>query len=56
MRCAYCGNGAKGTREHIISCSVLDLFPECFATTAADGKTYQVDYYNLDLILLRKLN
>lgn len=22
-----------------------------FATTAADGKTYQVDYYNLDLIL-----
>lgn len=22
-----------------------------FATTASDGKTYQVDYYNLDMIL-----
>lgn len=22
-----------------------------FATTAADGKTYQVDYYNLDIII-----
>ncbi|MBV6427652.1 MAG: hypothetical protein KIPDCIKN_02174 [Haliscomenobacter sp.] len=22
-----------------------------FATTAADGKTYQVDYYNLDMII-----
>ena len=22
-----------------------------FATTAADGKTYQVEYYNLDMIL-----
>lgn len=22
-----------------------------FATTAADGKTYQVDYYNLDVII-----
>lgn len=23
----------------------------CFATTAADGKTYQVEYFNLDAIL-----
>ena len=22
-----------------------------FATTAKDGKTYQVDYYNLDMII-----
>ena len=22
-----------------------------FATTASDGKTYQVDYYNLDIII-----
>ena len=32
MNCAYCGKVAKKTKEHIISCSVLDLFPECFAT------------------------
>lgn len=32
MKCAYCGNEAKGTKEHIISKSVLDLFPECFIT------------------------
>ncbi|TJX15454.1 hypothetical protein E9840_02700 [Tissierella creatinini] len=32
MICAYCGQEAKGTREHIISCAILDLFPECFAT------------------------
>ncbi|MEL7601827.1 MAG: hypothetical protein AAGU77_01600 [Bacillota bacterium] len=30
--CAYCGQEAKGTKEHIISCAILDLFPECFAT------------------------
>ena len=30
--CAYCGNDTKGTKEHIISCAILDLFPECFAT------------------------
>ena len=32
MKCAYCGKEAKGTREHIISCAILDLFPECCAT------------------------
>lgn len=32
MKCAYCGNEAKGTKEHIISCSILDLFPECYIT------------------------
>lgn len=32
MKCAYCGKEAKGTREHIISSSVLDLFPECYLT------------------------
>jgi len=30
--CAYCGSESKGTKEHIISCGILDLFPECFAT------------------------
>ena len=30
--CAYCGQEARGTKEHIISCAILDLFPECFAT------------------------
>lgn len=32
MKCAYCGKEAKGTKEHIISCAVLDLFPECHLT------------------------
>lgn len=32
MICAYCGQEAKGTREHIISCGILDIFPECFVT------------------------
>ena len=32
MKCAYCGNEAKGTKEHIISCAILDLFPECYIT------------------------
>lgn len=32
MICAYCGENKKGSKEHIISCSVLDLFPECFVT------------------------
>lgn len=30
--CAYCGQEAKGTKEHIISCTILDLFPKCSAT------------------------
>ena len=32
MVCAYCGKEAKGTKEHIISCAILDLFPECYIT------------------------
>lgn len=32
MKCAYCGVEAKGTKEHIISKSVLNLFPECYLT------------------------
>ncbi|PJI06553.1 MULTISPECIES: hypothetical protein [Clostridium] len=32
MKCAYCGRNAKGTKEHIISCAILDLFPECYIT------------------------
>lgn len=32
MKCAYCGKEGKGTKEHIISCAILDLFPECFLT------------------------
>lgn len=32
MKCAYCGIEAKGTKEHIVSCAILDLFPECYIT------------------------
>ena len=32
MKCAYCGNEAGGTKEHIISSAILDLFPECYIT------------------------
>ena len=32
MICAYCGEERKGTREHIISKGILDLFPECNLT------------------------
>lgn len=38
MKCAYCSNEAKSTREHIISSSVLDLFPECFLTVDENRK------------------
>jgi len=34
-------------REEINEFSVVAIF----ATTAADGKSYQVEYYNLDMIL-----
>lgn len=44
MKCAYCGEEAKGTKEHIISCSILDLFPECYLTTdSIRNKIYQGD-------------
>ncbi len=32
MKCAYCGNEAPATKEHIISSAILDLFPECYLT------------------------
>ena len=32
MVCAYCGKEAKGTKEHIVSSAILDLFPECYIT------------------------
>lgn len=44
MKCAFCGKDAKGTREHIISCSILDLFPECYITfDEKRNKIYQDD-------------
>ena len=30
MKCIYCGQDKKPSREHIISAAVLDLFPECY--------------------------
>lgn len=36
MICAYCGSDSKKTREHIISKSVLDLFPECDLTFSSN--------------------
>ena len=48
------GRDSKTIRKHINNA----LQEECdnsvvakFATTASDGKTYQVDYYNLDMII-----
>ncbi|KEH95237.1 hypothetical protein Z964_09180 [Clostridium novyi A str. GD211209] len=44
MICAYCRKEAKGTKEHIISCSILDLFPECFLTIdSIRQKVYPAD-------------
>jgi len=42
--CAYCGKEARGTKEHIISSGILDLFPECFATIdGVRNKVYASD-------------
>lgn len=38
MKCAYCGKEAKATKEHIISSSVLDLYPECYLTIDENRK------------------
>ncbi|MBR3920625.1 MAG: hypothetical protein IKJ47_01660, partial [Oscillospiraceae bacterium] len=38
MICAYCGNESRGTKEHIISSGILELFPECFATIDEERK------------------
>ncbi len=44
MKCAYCGNETKGTKEHIISCGILDLFPECYLTFDNErGIVHQAD-------------
>lgn len=44
MKCAYCGKESKSTREHIISCAILDLFPECYITyDDARKKLYESD-------------
>lgn len=32
MKCAYCGKETTGTKEHIVSSGILDLFPECYLT------------------------
>ena len=36
---------------HHLLCQPSEAVVANFATTAADGKTYQVDYYNLDVII-----
>ena len=44
MKCAYCGKETKGTKEHIISSAILDLFPECYITfDDTRKKIYQSD-------------
>lgn len=44
MKCVYCGKDKPGSREHIISSAVLDLFPECFATIDGErGRVYPSD-------------
>ena len=40
MKCAYCGRETKGTRDHIISSGILDLFPECYITFDDTRKRY----------------
>lgn len=54
-------SGLFGRDKSVISRHLSNIFKnnelernsvvENFATTAADGKTYQVDYYNLDAII-----
>lgn len=39
MKCAYCGKDGKGTKEHVISKSLLDLFPECYLTYDRRSRT-----------------
>lgn len=44
MICSYCKQEKKRSKEHIISKSVLDLFPECFLTIDNNrGRTYPAD-------------
>ena len=44
MKCAYCGQETKGTKEHIISSAILDLFPECYLTFDNERqKVHQAD-------------
>ena len=47
MKCAYCGEEAKGTREHIISSGILDLFPECDLTF----DEYRIVIHNADPVV-----
>lgn len=44
VKCAYCGELTTGTKEHIVSSSVLDLFPECYLTFDTErNKIHQAD-------------
>ena len=49
------GRDSKTIRKHINNALKEELSDEVvvakFATTAKDGKTYQVEYYNLDMII-----
>ena len=49
------GRDSKTIRKHINNALMEELSDEVvvakFATTAKDGKTYQVDYYNLDMVI-----
>ena len=49
------GRDSKTIRKHINNALMEELSDEVvvakFATTAKDGKTYQVEYYNLDMII-----
>lgn len=44
MKCAYCGKEGKASKEHIISCAILDMFPECYLTIdEARGRIHEAD-------------